>query len=103
MNVNGQVLGYIHDGYTISAYISALPRLYPELRFSYRPVLSQNRAVIFRQIASIDDPRKEESIAAQAIKAQMIDWDLNSDCLFQHAVTDRMLSVCLQVLQVRLL
>lgn len=78
MRTNGHYLGYIHDGYTLHGYVAAMPRLYPELRFTYRPVLSQNRAVIFRQIASMDDPRREESIAAQAIKAQLIDWDLKN-------------------------
>lgn len=76
MSNDSPVLGYIHDGYTMSGFIAAVPRLYPALRFSYRPVLSQNRAVIFRQIASANDPRREESLAAQAIKSQLVGWDL---------------------------
>jgi hypothetical protein len=78
MNSDQHVLGYIHDGYTMSGYITAAPRLYPALRFTFRPVLSQNRAVIFRQIAGAGDPRREESLAAQAIKAQLVDWDLKN-------------------------
>ena len=73
---NDSTLGYIHDGYTMAGYIAAAPRLYPALRFTFRPILSQNRAVVFRQIASANDPRREESLAAQAVKAQLVDWDL---------------------------
>lgn len=69
-------LGYIHDGYTLPGYIAAAPRLHPSLQFTFRPILSQNRAVIFRQIASANDPRREESLAAQAVKAQLVEWDL---------------------------
>lgn len=76
MNENFSVLGYIHDGYTVPGYIAASPRLHPALRFTFRPVLSQNRAVIFRRIANANDPRREESLAAQAIAAQLLDWDL---------------------------
>ncbi|MEQ8788877.1 MAG: hypothetical protein RIC55_21375 [Pirellulaceae bacterium] len=76
MNGHSPTLGYIHDGYTMHGYITAVPRLHPALRFTFRPVLSQNRAVIFRQIATADDPRREESLAAQAVKAQVIAWNL---------------------------
>jgi hypothetical protein len=76
MSNDSTILGYIHDGYTLPGYIAAAPRLYPALRFTFRPILSQNRAVIFRQIASANDPRREESLAAQAVKAQLVDWDL---------------------------
>ena len=73
---NGHVLAYIHDGYTINGYIAAVPRLHPEMRFVYRPMLVQNRSVIFREIRLATDARKTESIAAAAIKSQLVSWDV---------------------------
>lgn len=76
MSGNNGVTGYIHDGYTIDGYVSAAPRLYPDLHFTYRPVLTQNRAVIYKEMQRTDDPRKSETVAAQAIKAQISSWNL---------------------------
>lgn len=79
-------LGYIHDGYTRSAYIAARPRLHPELRFQYRPMLSQNRAVIFHQIAALE-PDDAERVAAEAIRAQLVSWDLQDHTGSNVAIT----------------
>ena len=75
---NGTPCGYIADGYTLTAYLAEVPRLYPALRFTYRAVLAQNRAVIFREMdkAAETDPRKAESISAAAMVAQLVSWDL---------------------------
>ena len=74
--LNGHPLAYIHDGYTINGYIAAEPRLYPAIRFVYRAMLNQNRSVIYRQIEQTADARKGESIAAAAIKSQLVSWDV---------------------------
>lgn len=76
MTDNGRLSAYIHDGYTVAGYIQEAPRLYPAVRFTYRPVLAQNRAVVFREIQRANDPRKEETIAAEAVKAQVQEWDI---------------------------
>lgn len=76
MTDNGRLSAYIHDGYTVAGYIQEVPRLYPAVRFVFRPVLSQNRAVVFREIQRANDPRKEETIAAEIIKAQIQSWDI---------------------------
>lgn len=76
MTTNGTPLGYIHDGYTADGFIAESPRLHPSLRFTYRPMLAQNRTVVFREIAKCTDPRKEETLAAQTIKSQVLSWDL---------------------------
>jgi hypothetical protein len=73
---NGAVSAYIHDGYTLAGYIAAVPRLHPALRFVYRPMLTQNRSVVYRQIEQTNDARKEESIAAATIKSQLVSWDM---------------------------
>ena len=72
------ILAYIHDGYTREAYIQPHPRLYPALRFTYRPVLAQDRAVIYRHIERTNDPRKEETIAAEFMRRQLLDWDVTN-------------------------
>ena len=66
---------FFHDGYTAHGYIKAVPRQCPEIRFEYRPVLSQDRAVMDREIANAD-PRKQESLAAQVIAKHVVSWDL---------------------------
>lgn len=76
MQSNGQTVGYFHDGYTVDGYIDGVDRLYPAVRFRFRPMLTQNRAVIDNQISLSRDPRKTESIAAQVICAQLEAWDL---------------------------
>lgn len=68
-------VSYIHDGYTEAGYIEAEPNLYPACRFVFRPMLQQNRAVIFDRITK-SDPRKQEMLAAQAIVAQVSVWDI---------------------------
>lgn len=79
MSDSNGVLGYIHDGYTVPGYIQGVPRLYPSLRFEYRPMLTQARTVVYRKIQTLNDPNKEEEIAAKAIKAQVANWDLKDE------------------------
>ncbi len=67
---------YIHDGYTMRGYVRGESRLHPSVRFTYRPLLTQDRAVVVRQISLARDPRQEERIAAQAIYGQLLDWDV---------------------------
>jgi hypothetical protein len=67
---------YIHDGYTMPGYIRERSRLHPAVRFTYRPLLTQDRAVVVRKISLARDPRQEERLAAQAIFGQLLDWDV---------------------------
>lgn len=66
---------YTHDGYTAHGYIAAVAAQCPELRFEYRPVLSQDRAVIDHEIRN-SDPRKQESLAAQVMAKHVQSWNL---------------------------
>ena len=50
--------------------------MYPSVRFTYRPMLPQDRLVVARHMADSNDPRKEETDAAATIKAQVIDWNV---------------------------
>lgn len=73
---SGNTVGYFHDGYTADGYIAGVDRLYPSVRFRFRPVLTQNRAVIDSQMPAGGDPRKSETLAATVICAQLESWDM---------------------------
>ena len=67
---------YIHDGYTAKGYIEGIERLYPAVRFTYRPILPKDRAVYVRAIQEAGNPRKEEEIAAAAIAKSVKSWNV---------------------------
>ena len=64
MSTENGVYAYIHDGYTRSAYVAPRTRLYPAVRFLYRPMLAQGRAIVSRAIIDTKDVAKAEEIAA---------------------------------------
>ena len=72
---NGILCGYIHDGYTRDGYIAEVPRLYPALRFKYRPLVAQERAIVYDQIEKAD-VKTAELHGAQSIFARVASWDL---------------------------
>lgn len=67
--------GYIPDGYTRPGFISRVPGLHPELRFTFRPLLCTERAVILTHVEK-SGPDKAERIAAETIAKKVSDWDL---------------------------
>lgn len=68
---------YIADGYSRPCYIAERPQLHPAVRFVFRPMLIQNVRVVARQILATTDARRQEEIAALAIQAQVVEWDLH--------------------------
>jgi hypothetical protein len=77
--MEGKVCGYIADGYTRKGYIAAVPRLYPALRFTFRPALTAERARINRQIVDSKTDDIGEAIAARETARRVVNWDL-TDC-----------------------
>lgn len=76
---DNNVLGYIPDGYTLAGYIKGEDRLYPALRFQYRPMLVQDRSVIMRHMSKVlEDPDEMELVGAKAIAARLVSWDLKN-------------------------
>ncbi len=73
---NGQVCGFIHDGYTRTAFIKAVDWLYPPTRIKFRPLLTQERAVVQSRVNRVNNPRQSEQHAAEAIFRQLVEWDL---------------------------
>lgn len=90
---------YIHDGYTIDGYIAASRGLCPDLRFRYRPVLSQDRAVIQAEIEKAD-PRKQESLAAQVIANRVESWDLQKPKALNSTETESIPLECSEILRI---
>ncbi len=74
---NGAVSGYIYDGMTREAFIAAKDGMYPDVKFTYRPTLTQNRSTVAFEIAQ-SDPRKGEEIAAALVARQVVSWDINA-------------------------
>ena len=63
------------DGYTLTRYLRAAPRMYGALRFTYRPVSSKRRAK-FRDNAR-DGETEEQALdrVAAAVARQLVKWD----------------------------
>jgi hypothetical protein len=68
--------GFLHDGYSCGGYVAEVPRLHEALVFAYRPATQQQRAAVHRALRDATDPKRAESLAAQAIVSQLIEWDL---------------------------
>lgn len=75
---NGTAVAWIPDGYTRSAYIQGQEGYHPPLRFSYRPCLVDDRAVISAEINKLDqrDQREAIKVGARAIHKYLLEWDL---------------------------
>ncbi len=69
--------GYIPDGYTLDGFIDEVRGQHPTLSFKYRPIRSQDRAVIQDRIQKAQ-PSKSEEIKASAIASSVIEWDLET-------------------------
>lgn len=74
--MNNGVYNYIDDGLTYDAYVAAVPRLYNEVRFSFRPVTPDQRTYVYRRIERTTDHETENTIAAGTIAKQVKSWDL---------------------------
>ena len=69
---------FIEDGYTEERYIKAVERMYPEVRFKFRPILAEDRAALIDNaaIASEQDPKKGERVIGQALADHLVEWSL---------------------------
>lgn len=63
----------IDDGYTIAGKIDRYPGIYPELRFTYRPVLSERRN---RYLRDAQDVEKIVRHRADLISEHVVSWDI---------------------------
>lgn len=70
--------GYIPDGYTRRGFLRGIPRLYEDLRFTYRPILLAERSELNSKLA-LADPKQIEKLAAEAAARHLVSWDLAHD------------------------
>jgi predicted butyrate kinase (DUF1464 family) len=71
-----QALAWLPDGHTFEGYLSALPRMYPAVRFSYRQIGNGERAEIRSRIAKAANPTEGEKVCARAIAKHVLAWDV---------------------------
>ena len=71
-----QPTAYLHDGYTCAGYVQERRHLHPAVRFTYRPMLRQNRSVVFKRIRDDSDPKALDVVYARTIAGQIVEWDL---------------------------
>ncbi len=71
-----QPTAYLTDGYTRAGYVAERKHLHPAVRFTYRPMLRQNRSVVFKRIRDDSNPRALDVVYARTIAGQIVAWDL---------------------------
>jgi len=70
-----QLTDYFDDGYTRDGFIAAVPRLHGALRFSYRPVLVEQRGELRAAGAKLDSRGCTRHVAA-FLTSQLVAWSL---------------------------
>jgi hypothetical protein len=74
---NGVVTGYIPDGYEKEGVIKSVPGLYPEVRFTYRPMLGHECSELWqRQGKFPDNAKARDLILSKIIIAHVQEWDV---------------------------
>ncbi len=68
--------GFYEDGYEEKGYIAAEKNLYPALRFTFRPVLVQERNRHVADNAKLGDPAKGTLNTARLLALKVKGWDL---------------------------
>lgn len=70
------MLNYIpDDGYSERGYIASFPGLYGEMRFRYRPMLTEVRQRIVANMKGMT-PDQEVVRTCELMSAQLVEWDL---------------------------
>jgi hypothetical protein len=70
--MRGHILS-VEDGYTEAAYVAAVPGLYDELRFTYRPLLHVERDAVSDQ--SGKSAQNFESVLVAVMQSKLKTWD----------------------------
>jgi hypothetical protein len=70
-----EVLGYIADGYTEEAILHAVPRLFPQVCFSYRPMQTEE-CTDFRKASEKLVGMELRRLAAGYLSSHLKSWDV---------------------------
>jgi hypothetical protein len=86
------ILGHVpNDGYTETAYIAEVPRLYPEVRITFRPLPNEKRTLISYQIDKKKDTDRPGHWNA-VIAKQVLSWSLKDEKGDPLPTTDKLIS-----------
>jgi hypothetical protein len=69
---------HIRDGFTRRSFIKEVPGLHGELRFSYRPMLPEQRNAV-RRLVSGEKGDKGDVLLRTAIAEHLVDWSATDD------------------------
>jgi hypothetical protein len=67
--------GYIPDGYTYKGFIAAVPGLFDDFRFEYRPMTTLERSRLLTENAKLKTDRVIEN-TCKAVASKIKSWDL---------------------------
>lgn len=67
---------FLEDGYTAKGYLKAVPQLYPEVRFTYRPILPEQRAAFVEAVRKAKDGPGAERRTAAILAKHLLTWDV---------------------------
>lgn len=71
-----EVTGFIPDGHNVIGKIHGVPRLYPDVTITYRPMTRSEVNAQSTKVLADNDPYAQEKHSAAAIKRHLIDWTL---------------------------
>ena len=83
--------GYIADGYTVSAYLAEAPKLYPALRFKFRPCTSEEVNGFIESLAG-KGAREEARAVAKFLATKIASWDVQDAAGKEILVSEAALS-----------
>ena len=69
--------GFIGDGYEERAYLRGVPKLYDDVRFTFRPMLAEARADYVDRGSRLR-AREQTRRSAEVIEHHVIDWDIRN-------------------------
>ena len=70
---------FIEGDYTEELYIKGIEGLHPEVRFKFRPILTEDRAEFIHRTGKEEDPKRAERIAGKALADHLVSWSLGDD------------------------
>lgn len=69
------VSAFIDDGYTEEGCLEAIPRLMPELRFTFRPMTREELAAFAAQHKNVDEKGYAKGVA-ERLAAKIVKWSV---------------------------
>jgi len=70
--------GFIGDGYEERAYLRGVPKLYDDVRFTFRPMLAEARADYVDRGSRLR-AREQTKRSAEMIEHHVLEWDIRDD------------------------